>query len=106
MVSDAVVKATQRSPRTSCATRNSRVESTPPEKQTRAEPRSASRSRNRRYLASRAGASAVASAGRPAVGPEVFEPGVVMLLLIGVGVLYYGDDGGTTPVSGVDGLRG
>src|SRR3954467_1016139 len=38
MVIDTAVSATHRSPRTSCATRKSSVESTPPEKQTSAEP--------------------------------------------------------------------
>ena len=38
IVIDTAVSATQRSPSTSCATRSSSVESTPPEKQTSAEP--------------------------------------------------------------------
>jgi hypothetical protein len=38
IVIDTAVSARQRSPSTSCATRSSNVESTPPEKQTRADP--------------------------------------------------------------------
>ena len=38
IVTDTVVRATQRSPSTSCATRRSSVESTPPEKHTSADP--------------------------------------------------------------------
>ena len=38
MVTETAVSAGQRSPSTSCATRSSSVESTPPEKQTSAEP--------------------------------------------------------------------
>ena len=37
IVIDTAVSATQRSPSTSCATRSSSIESTPPEKQTSAE---------------------------------------------------------------------
>src|SRR5947209_4450844 len=50
IVTETAVSAWQRSPSTSCATRSSSVESTPPEKQTRADSYPARTSRNRACL--------------------------------------------------------